>query len=615
MPGGADGERGIREVEGFKKLVRRNEQVYLLFRYAKRIVFFGPKRASAFRKAEKARKEKNQKEVGRITAEETRRQRETVFDRKVKFSILVPLFNTAESYLREMLESVLAQTYSEWELCLADGSDGEHSYVEKVCREYAKRDGRIRYQKLEKNGGISENTNACMTMATGDYIGLFDHDDLLHPYALFEYMKVICRENADLIYSDECTFKKTPSDAYWLHFKPDYAPDTLRANNYICHFTVFRRGLLEKAGGGFRKEYDGSQDYDLILRLCEQAERIVHIPRILYYWRSYGDSTALDVSAKPYTIEAGKKAVADHLRRIGLAGVVSEAVMQSTYKVQYAISGEPLVSIIIPNRDHLSDLSRCIASIREKSSWRKWEIIIVENNSSDSKTFAYYDEIQKDSRIRVVKAEGDEAFNFSAVNNFGARFARGAYLLLLNNDIEVITADWIEQMLMFAQRGDVGAVGAMLYYPDDTVQHAGVILGIAGVAEHAHKGYKRGEYGYAGRLTIAQNLSAVTAACMMLPRRVWDEMQGLDEAFAVMYNDLDLCMRIRKAGYLIVWTPYAELYHYESKSRGKEDSPEKRRRANGEIDRFMEKWGAEIAAGDPYYNPNLTLVSGDFSAV
>ena len=605
-------------MEQFKKLVRKNEQVYLFFRYMKRTVTFGPKRAEAFRKAEKSRKEKLRNEAGRITPEETRRQKETRFDRQIKFSILVPLYNTPEQYLTEMIDSVLRQTYENWELCLADGSDAGHAYVGEICRNYTGRDSRILYRKLEKNGGISENTNVCIGMATGDYLGLFDHDDLLHPYALFEYMKVICDENADFIYSDECTFSKVPEDAYWLHFKPDYAPDTLRSNNYICHFTVFKWDLLEKAGGGFRKEFDGSQDYDLILRLTEQAEHIVHIPQILYYWRSHEHSTALNVSAKPYTIEAGKAAITAHLNRLGLKGSVSEAVMQSTYQVQYEIEGNPLISIIIPNRDHVNDLKRCVDSIRQKSSWKNWEIIVVENNSEDRVTFQYYEEIRKDERIRVVKWEGKEGkkdFNFAALNNYGAQFANGELLLLLNNDTEVISPDWMEQMLMFAQRGDVGVVGAMLYYPDDTVQHAGVILGIAGVAEHGHKGYKRGEYGYAGRLTITQNLSAVTAACMMIPRKVWTELHGMDEKFAVNYNDLDLCMRIRKAGYLIVWTPYAELYHYESKSRGTEDNPEKKRRANEEIDRFMDRWGMAIEAGDPYYNPNLTLVSGDFSAV
>ena len=602
-------------MEQFKKLVRKNEQVYLFFRYMKRIVTFGPKRAEAFRKAEKARKEKLHREAGRITPEETKRQRETGFNRKIRFSILVPLYNTPEQYLTEMIDSVLNQTYTGWELCLADGSDMDHAYVREICEKYMRQDSRILYRKLEKNGGISENTNESIRMATGDYLGLFDHDDLLHPYVLFEYMKAICSDGADFIYSDECTFTRTPSDAFWMHFKPDYAPDTLRTNNYICHFTVFSRELLEKAGGGFRKEFDGSQDYDLILRLTEQAKHIVHIPQILYYWRSHEQSTAMNVSAKPYTIEAGKEAISAHLNRLGLKGIVSEAVMQSTYKVQYEISGNPLVSILIPNMDHVDDLKRCLDSIREKSSWKNWEIIVIENNSQEKATFDYYDEIQKDGRIRVTEWKDGRAFNFSAINNYGAQFTKGEYLLLLNNDVEVISPDWIEQMLMFVQREDVGAAGAMLYYPDNTVQHAGVILGIAGVAEHAHKGFKRGEYGYAGRLTLAQDLSAVTAACMMISRKVWNEAGGMDERFAVSYNDLDLCMRIRKAGHLIVWTPYAELYHYESRSRGTENTPEKKKRAKDEIDRFMERWGKEIEAGDPYYNPNLTLVDGSFSVM
>ena len=602
-------------MEQFKKLVRKNERIYLFFRYMKRIVTFGPKRAEAFRKAEKARKEKLCREAGKITSEETKQQRETGFSRKVRFSILVPLYNTPEVYLTEMIDSVLNQTYTGWELCLADGSDTEHACVRETCEKYTRQDSRIQYRKLEKNGGISENTNECIRMATGDYLALFDHDDLLHPYALFEYMKAICSENADFIYSDECSFTKTPTDAFWMHFKPDYAPDTLRTNNYICHFTVFSRELLEKAGGGFRKEFDGSQDYDLILRLTEQAEHIVHIPKILYYWRSHEQSTAMNVSAKPYTIEAGKAAISAHLNRIGLKGTVSEAVMQSTYKVQYEISGNPLVSILIPNKDHVDDLKRCLDSIREKTTWKNWEIIVIENNSLEKAAFEYYAEIQKDKRIRVAEWKDGRTFNFAAINNYGAQYAKGEYLLLLNNDVEVISPDWIEQMLMFVQREDVGAAGAMLYYPDNTVQHAGVILGIAGVAEHAHKGYKRGEHGYAGRLTLAQDLSAVTAACMMIPRKVWDEAGGMDEGFAVSYNDLDLCMRIRKNGYLIVWTPYAELYHYESRSRGTEDTPEKKKRANDEIDRFMERWGKEIEAGDPYYNPNLTLVDGSFSVM
>jgi GT2 family glycosyltransferase len=310
-------------------------------------------------------------------------------------------------------------------------------------------------------------------------------------------------------------------------------------------------------------------------------------------------------------MDAASAAITEQLERIGLKGSVENARIPSTYKVQYEIKGNPLISIIIPNKDHIDDLDKCLKSIREKSTWTNLEIIVVENNSTKQRTFDYYREIEQDERIRVIRWEKE--FNYSAINNFGAQHAAGDYLLLLNNDIEVITPDWIEQMLMFVQRPDVGAAGAMLYYPDDTVQHAGVILGIGGVAGHSHKYFARGEYGYASRMAIAQNLSGVTAACVLIPRRVWEDVGGLDEGFAVAFNDVDLCMKIRKAGYLIVWTPYAELYHYESKSRGQEDNAQKQMRFKGEIDRFMDKWGKELEAGDPYYNPNLTLITEDFA--
>ncbi len=448
-------------------------------------------------------------------------------------------------------------------------------------------------------------------MSTGDFIALFDHDDLLHPAALYEMMKAICEENADFIYTDENTFQKTPEDAYCPHFKADFAPDTLRSYNYICHFTAFSKKLLDKLGEGFRSEFDGSQDYDMVLRLTEQAQKIVHIPKILYYWRCHVNSVASDISAKPYTVVAAKKALQEHLKRVGLKGEVLDSSIPSTYRIAYEIEGNPLISILIPNKDHIDDLEKCINSIREKSTYSNWEIIIIENNSTEEETFAYYEELKKDSRIRVVV--WDSEFNYSAINNFGAQSARGEHLLLLNNDVEILTPDWIEQMLMFSQRNDVGAVGAMLYYPDDTVQHAGVILGIGGVAGHAHKYFNRGNYGYMSRMTIAQNYSCVTAACVMISRDVWDEVDGLDESFKVAFNDVDLCMRIRKAGYLVVWTPYAELYHYESKSRGFEDTPEKQKRFQGEVLRFQDRWGKELQEGDPYYNPNLTLVHENFS--
>lgn len=546
-----------------------------------------------------------------FTEEELEAQRTEVFPRSIKFSVVVPLYNTPEKFLHEMIRSVIDQTYADWELCMTDGSDEAHGNVERICRQYMRKDLRIKYQRLEENLGISGNTNACLEMATGDYIGLFDHDDLLHPAALHEVMRAICEQDADFIYTDENTFHEKPEDAFCPHFKPDYAPDTLRSYNYICHFTVFSRELLDEVGN-FRREFDGSQDYDMVLRLTEKAARIVHIPEILYFWRAHSGSVADGISAKPYTLDAARRALREHLDRVGLVGEVEGSSIPSTYRIKYAISGCPKVSIVIPNMDHADTLRTCISSILEKTTYENFEIVIIENNSRKEETFAYYDELKTDPRIQIVTWEGK--FNYSAINNFGVReAATGEYILLLNNDIEVITPDWLQEMLMFAQRSDVGAVGAMLYYPDDTIQHAGVILGIGGVAGHAHKNFPRGDFGYMSRATIAQDLSVVTAACVMLPRTVWDEVGGLDETFEVAFNDVDLCMRIRKAGYLIVWTPYAELYHYESKSRGAEDTPEKKKRFEGEVRRFQARWKSELAAGDPYYNPNLTLVREDFS--
>lgn len=546
-----------------------------------------------------------------FTEEELEAQRTEVFPRSIKFSIVVPLYNTPEKFLHEMIRSVIDQTYADWELCMADGGDEAHGNVERICRQYMRKDLRIKYQRLEENLGISGNTNACLEMATGDYIGLFDHDDLLHPAALHEVMRAICEQDADFIYTDENTFHEKPEDAFCPHFKPDYAPDTLRSYNYICHFTVFSKALLDEVGT-FRGEFDGSQDYDMVLRLTEKASKIVHIPEILYFWRAHSGSTAGDISAKPYTMDAARRALGEHLDRVGLVGEVEDSSIPSTYRIKYTISGCPKVSIVIPNMDHADTLRTCISSILEKTTYENFEIVIIENNSRKEETFAYYDELKTDPRIQIVTWEGK--FNYSAINNFGVReAATGEYILLLNNDIEVITPDWLQEMLMFAQRPDVGAVGAMLYYPDDTIQHAGVVLGIGGVAGHAHKYFPRGDFGYMSRATIAQDLSVVTAACVMLPRTVWDEVGGLDETFEVAFNDVDLCMRIRKAGYLIVWTPYAELYHYESKSRGAEDTPEKKKRFEGEVRRFQARWKSELAAGDPYYNPNLTLVREDFS--
>lgn len=548
--------------------------------------------------------------------EEAKRQRETKFRRNIRFSILVPLYNTPEKFLRQAIDSVQAQTYGNWQLCLADGSDAEHGDVERICREYADKDSRIYYRKLAGNEGISGNTNACLSMASGDYIALFDHDDVLHPSVLYEYMKVICDRNADYIYCDEATFKgnKTIDDMITLHFKPDFAPDNLRANNYICHFSAFDRRLLDGTQL-FRSEFDGSQDHDMILRLTSRAKNVVHVPKLLYYWRSHAGSVAADINAKSYAIEAAKGAVAAHLQTMGCENfeIISTKAFETIFQIKYEIQGNPRVSIVIPNKDHLEDLSRCIASILEKSTYDNYEIIVVENNSTTEEIFDYYKKIQENPNVKVIVYQGD--FNYSAINNLGVSHAQGEYILLLNNDTQVITLDWIEEMLMYAQRSDVGAVGAKLYYEDRTIQHAGVVLGLGQhrTAGHSHYRVSSNNLGYMGRLCYAQNVMAVTGACLMMRKKVFDELGGLDENFAVSLNDVDLCVRAWKAGYVNVFTPFAELYHFESVSRGLDDQGEKAERYNRESEAFRKKWKEVLEAGDPYYNPNFSLDRSDFA--
>jgi len=551
----------------------------------------------------------------KISATDRKLQNKKKFSKIIKFSIITPLYNTPEVFLREMIESVINQSYSNWEICLADGSDDKHRHVEKICKEYEKKDSRIIYKKLIKNEGISDNTNQAIAIATGDYFAMLDHDDILHASALYEVMNVICEKNADLVYTDEAIFsqgaKTSNIDIKGIHFKCDFASDTLRSQNYMTHFCCYSHKLFEKVGG-YESRFDGSQDYDMILRLVEVATSIVHIPKILYYWRAHDTSVADgNLSAKSYAIASAKAAIGKHLERIGLSATVLDSEIIGMYKINYDIKDEPLISIIIPNKDHIDDLKQCINSIFSKSSYKNFELIIVENNSTSATTFEYYKTLEDNERIKVVSWDG--VFNYPAINNFGVSHAKGDYILLLNNDTEVITPDWLQEMLMFAQRPDVGAVGAKLYYPDDTIQHAGVIVGLGGVAGHSHKYFHRSNPGYMSRLKIAQNLTAVTAACMMIRRDVYEEVGGLDEKFSVAFNDVDLCMRIRKKGYLVVFTPFAELYHYESKSRGIEDTPEKQARFSNEVQLFQTRWAKELEDGDPYYNPNLTLDREDFS--
>ena len=552
-----------------------------------------------------------------------------------RFSILTPLYNTPEAFLREMIESVLAQTYENWELCLADGSDSAHSYVERVVQEYMARDNhsrpRIGYKRLAENKGISENTNACLAMASGNYIGLLDHDDILHPEALYLYAKEILERGAEFLYCDEASFasskagtsqgasnKFAPQEInriLTMHFKPDYAIDNLRANNYICHFSVFKKDLLEREDL-FRAQFDGSQDHDMILRLTGHAKTIVHVPRILYYWRSHEGSAASGIEAKPYAIDAAKGAVADHLKRYGFEhfSITPIGPWGPVFKISYAIEGNPKVSIVIPSRDHADDLKRCIDSITEKSTWGNYEIVVVENGSVDEKTSAYYRSLLGEGRVRVTPHPSESAFNFSDVVNFGVAQTDGDYVLLLNNDTEVIAADWMEELLMYAQRDDVGAVGAKLFFPDNTIQHAGVVLGLGAhrTAGHSHYGASEKNSGNIKRLRYAQNVSAVTGACLMVSRKKFDEVNGLDASFAVSLNDVDFCLRLRAKGYLNVFTPFAQLSHYESKSRGLDTDGENAKRYEKESAHFRERWKILLEQGDPYYNPNFSLDHADF---
>lgn len=592
--------------------------IHFLIRTKDRIVRLGSPVGIARKIKSKSIEKKAMKQHGKAsfpTEIVRKEQSETVFPKKIKISILVPLYNTPKNFLTEMIDSVIYQTYQNWELCLADGSDAQHNYVEDVCMQYIAKDNRIIYKRLEKNKGISGNTNACYKMATGEYIGLFDHDDILHPCALYEYMKAICEQDADYIYCDEATFKNGDIDhMITLHFKSDYAIDTLRANNYICHFSVFSRTLLEGTEL-FRTQFDGSQDHDMILRLTSAARHVVHVPKLLYYWRSHKGSVASDISAKTYAIEAARGAVSDHLRRQGFQNfeVISSRAFETIFRIKYQLLFNPKVSIIIANKDHYEDLNRCISSILDKSTYENYELIVIENNSTNEDIKEYYREIEKLPNVKVVTYEGD--FNYSKINNYGASFATGEFILLLNNDTQVIALDWIEELLMFGQRPDVGAVGAKLYYEDKTIQHAGIVIGLGAhrTAGHTHYKVNYENVGYMGKLCYAQDVTAVTGACLLVKKSLYDELQGLDENFAVALNDVDFCLRLRGKGYLNVFNPYCELYHFESKSRGMDDEGRKAVRYKQEAEKFKEKWKKELEAGDPYYNSNFSLDRSDYS--
>ncbi len=550
-----------------------------------------------------------------VTAEELEAQREKPPAYQGVFSIVVPAYGTRPEHLRALLDSVMAQTCPNWQLCIALGrSDDEkrQAAILEILEEYSRKDKRICYAALEENLGISGNTNEALSLARGDYIVFADHDDVISPDAIYSFAEEVAKDpSIDMLYSDEDKVDMAGRRFFEPHFKPDYSIDLLCSVNYICHLLAVKRGLLA-AAGGLRKEYDGAQDYDLILRCAELAKNIRHVPKVLYHWRSHAESTAANPESKRYAFEAGRRAIEAHYERLSIPARVEDGPFYGTYRTVYEWGDEPLVSVLIPNKDHAADLGRCLSSLLDKSDYPNLEVIVIENNSEEPGTFAYYDRLRAERpNVRVVKYEG--GFNFSKINNFGARHARGEYLLLLNNDTEFIDGGTVREMMGYGMRGDVGAVGAKLLYEDGTIQHAGVVLGFGGTAGHAFLGKRRDDPGYFGRICCAQDYSAVTAACMLTRRDVFDAVGGFTEEFAVAFNDVDYCLKVRALGKLVVYDPYAELYHFESKSRGYEDSPEKVERFNEETALLISRWRGVIEAGDPYYNPNLTLDASDFS--
>ena len=524
----------------------------------------------------------------------------------ILFSIVVPVYKPKEAYFMALIESVKAQTFCNWELILADaGKSGFFGLI--------KDDTRIKYISLEKNTGISGNTNEAIKKATGDWIIFADHDDTIAPDALYQMYKVIKgHPDAGYIYTDEDKISANGKKRFDPVFKPDINRDLLCSMNYISHLSAVKKKVLDQAGY-LDPGYDGAQDYDLTLRCTEllRDDQIIHIPQVLYHWRSVANSTALDQENKLYAFDAGRRAIEAHLNRIGIPADVTELSRHGRYRIHYKWEKCPLVSVIIPNKDHIEDLSRCIDSILHRTEYPNYEIIVVENNSTEQNIFDYYKTIETNERIRIVKYEG--GFNFSAINNFGVSYAKGDFYLLLNNDTEVINPEWMTEMVYICIREDVGIVGAKLYYPDGTIQHAGVVIGIGGVAGHAFKYYPHSHPGTADRLLVCQDYSAVTAACMLVKKEAFEKAGGLSENLAVAFNDVDFCLKVGQQGYRVVFTPYAELTHYESISRGSEDTAEKQERFRNEIETFLDKWGDFVRKGDPYYNKHFSLKREDFS--
>lgn len=546
-----------------------------------------------------------------IPTEETLEiQRKQKFDYSPLISIAVPAYQTPVEFLRQMIESLIVQTYSNWELCIVNASP-DNEEMQKVLAEYSAGDSRVRFCNLKENFGIAENTNRAFAMTKGEFVGLLDHDDLLAPNALYEIVKILQdHPQADALYTDEDKVTTELDEHFQPHLKPDFNLDLLRSNNYICHFFVVRKSIVEKAGG-FRKEFDGAQDYDFIFRCTENAGEVLHVPEILYHWRTHKASTADNPASKMYAFEAGKRAIEAHLERTGTKGEVSHTQDLGFYRVKYPVQGKPLVSVIIPNKDEKETLQTCLEMLEKNTGYQNFEIIIVENNSTTDEIFRYYKELSGNRKIHLLR--WGKEFNYSAINNFAVAHAKGEYLLFLNNDVKSINPDWLEEMLGVCQRPEVGGVGAKLIYLDNTIQHAGCVIGMGGIAGHMFVDMPADRTGYLHKASLLQDMSAVTAACLLMKKEVFEQAGGFTEELAVAFNDVDLCLKVRKNGYLIVYDPYAKLYHMESKTRGAEDSKEKVRRFQTEIEYMRCHWIDILKNGDPCYNKNLSLTKWNYS--
>lgn len=541
---------------------------------------------------------------------ELNRQRKEQFVYEPLFSIVVPLYKTPLPYLEDLIWSIQAQTYEKWKLYLSDGS-GKESSLKEVLRNYARKEKRIHIIENDCRLNISDNTNRALEQVDGGYVVFVDHDDTLAPDALYECVKVLNREpDVEVIYTDSDKLSENGKRYSEPCFKPDFNMELLRCQNYICHLTVIQKRFLDKVGY-LNSNYSGVQDYDHILRCVEQTNRIVHIPKILYHWRMCPGSVAVDTDNKPYTYELFQKILREHYDRMGIQAEV-KAVFPGVVRTVYQLPYEPLVSVIIANKDHREDLMRCVESLEQESEYKNLEILIVENNSVSEEIVTYYDQVQRQyDNVRVLRYEKE--FNYADIQNYAAVRAKGDHLLLLNNDTWLERPESIREMLGYCMRDDVGIVGAKLLYPDDTIQHAGVIVGLGGVADHAFVGMDREDPGYCCRAICAQEYSAVTAACLMVKKTVFMEVGGMDTELKIAFNDVDFCLRVKEAGYKIIYNPFSIWYHDESKTRGAEDTPEKIERFRGEIEYFQRRWANFLYWGDPSYNPNLALDRHDFA--